>query len=335
MNPQSLLKAWSRLATPVAAEQLEASETSAGSMVWYACDRAGDYHLLVRVPEGTVEPESTTKGLTVKVSRHRIPGWGDTDCIDLVCAEESTLNVFAAVASELIADLNGCVFEQRAAVVTATLARWRWFWDVETNGLSEEEALGLFGELWFLDQWMGVTPQNIAAWGGGDSTRHDFQWPNQSVEVKATARRGDGATIHTVQHLDQLADPESGMLYLFSLRTVRDRLASNTLASLVSRCSDQLRDAADIRDSFLRMVSRRGFSPVDISAKTIGYRTIDEQIYEVTGEFPRLSAASFAGGIPSGVVDITYKIDLSACEPWRRDRDALQWLTEVGRDSGD
>ena len=333
MSPETLLDRWSRLPTPNAVQYLEASEASPDSLIWYARGRLGDYHLLILVPDESEISAHTTKGLSVDVRRHRIPNWGTGDCIDLLCTEESTLGLFATVVCEVVKELEGITPEDRTAVVSQTLAKWRWFWDVDMTGLTESDALGLFGELWFLDQWVGVTRENVLAWGGDDQTRHDFQWAERSVEVKTTGRRGDGATIHSVQHLDQLSAPESGNLYLYSLRVARDRLATNTLALLASRCSDQLQDASDARDEFLRKLSRRGYSPADNSVRETRYRIRDEQIYEVSDEFPRLEPASFVGGLPAGVVDVTYKIDLTACERWRLDREHLAWLGRSRSDS--
>lgn len=326
MNSETLLDLWSRLPIPPDIGQLEASETASGSRIWYARDRLGDYHLLILIPDRTEALDHISKGLVSHVRRHWIPRFGEADCIDLLCTEEAMLKMFATVACEIIEDLDEAVLEHRLSIVTDALARWRWFWGVDASGLSESEALGLFGELWFLDQWVGTTRESVLAWGGDDQTRHDFQWTERSVEVKATARHGDGSIVHTVQHLDQLAAPESGILYLFSLRVVRDRLATNTLTLLASRCEDQLKATADARDIFLQKLSCRGYSPVDTSLRETRYRVLDEQIYEVSGEFPRLEPSSFVSGLPAGVVDVSYKIDLAGCERWRRDREHLSWL---------
>ncbi len=218
--------------------------------------------------------------------------------------------------------------ERKSDVVVDTLTRWRWFWNPPGQPLSDREALGLFAELWFLDQWVGVDRDNVFAWGGGEGTRHDFQWAGYSVEVKAATQRANGAVIHSIQHLDQLEDAETGQLYLFSLVVARDRLAESSLSSLVTRCSEQLRDAVDVREYFLRMVSHRGYSPADRSLETASYRIVGEAIYEVVGEFPRLTAGSVPFGIPTGVTDMSYKIDMAVCDNWRRNRKELEWLLD-------
>jgi hypothetical protein len=38
--------------------------------------------------------------------------------------------------------------------------------------------------------------------------------------------------IHTIEHLEQLDDPVTGQLYIYSLRIARDSLAVNSVKSL-------------------------------------------------------------------------------------------------------
>ena len=42
-----------------------------------------------------------------------------------------------------------------------------------------------------------------------------------------------------------------------------------------------------------------------------------EELYRVGPGFPRLTRASVSDGVPAGVGDITYSVDLAACAPWR------------------
>jgi hypothetical protein len=325
MTADELVESWAGLPTPSTPEKLEAIEIGIGSGVWTAVDHKGSRHLLVRVPEGTQTPATSTKGLSVAVTRHRIAGLDDADYVDLVCLDEATVDTFATVGVDIAEVVTATAPERRGAAITEALARWRWFWGITPDRLSERDALGLFAELWFLDQWIGVRPDSVDAWTGSDNARHDFQWPDRSVEVKATARRADGAVVHTIQHLDQLADPETGTLYLFSLRVVRDRLANNTLPGLVDRCSEQLRGAAEAREAFFRNVSLRGYSPAHRRLHSSPYRVLDEQLYEVTGDFPRLTVESFGDGLPAGIGQVSYNLDMAACVPWLRGTDPGAW----------
>jgi len=73
---------------------LEASEVANGSGIWIARDYASQCHLLIEVAVGVDVPQPTTKGLMVYVGRHNIPDRGATYCVDLVCLEETALDVF-------------------------------------------------------------------------------------------------------------------------------------------------------------------------------------------------------------------------------------------------
>lgn len=325
MTPEEIADGWAGLPTPTTIEHLEANEAGPESAIWLAVDHLGQHHLLVRVPDATEAPPSRTKGLSVSVRRHRVPGQDDADYIDLTCLDEAATDTFAVVAADLVNDLYGIELDGRSSTVADTLSRWRWFWGDTSSRLSEKEAVGLFAELWFLDQWAGAVPETVEAWGGSDNTRHDFQWHDYSVEVKATSTRSDGATIHTVQHLDQLADPETGQLYLFSMRVVRDRLAANSIAALVRRCSLQLAGNSLARDSFLSKVAQRGYNPADRTLRESSYRILEERLYEVSGTFPRLTVDSFPSGLPSGVIEVSYTIDMSTCDEWLAASGPTDW----------
>jgi hypothetical protein len=202
------------------------------------------------------------------------------------------------------------------SAVVAALDRWQWFWGVEADRLSEQDALGLFAELWFLHRWEGGGGAAVDAWTASAGSRHDFQWTARSVEVKATGRRADGAVVHRIQHLDQLADPEQGTLFLFSVRVVRDELARNTLPDLVDRVTDGLRGDGPAKELFARKLGERGYSPAFRRLHETPYRILGEHMYSVRPGFPRLTLDSFASGLPEGIGDVSYVLDMAACGEW-------------------
>ena len=322
MTPEDLLHAWTGLESPDSGH-LTAREVATG--VWVAIDADHQRHLLLEVPEATQAPLTVTHGLQVAVARHRVLGRGPAAYVDLQCLDSAVLPTFAAVTADVIAHLGDAVpAASRAQVVSEALNRWQWFWDVDPDRLSDNEAVGLFGELWFLIQWVGVSPETAHGWQASESSRHDFQWPLLSVEVKATARRRQGATVHQVQHLDQLADPESGELLLFSVRLTMDTLAHNTLGTLVAYVLDRLPSPPD-RDLFLRKLSRRGYTPAPATRANVAYRVQEEELYRVDETFPRLTAASFSSELPAAVGDVSYTLDMSACRPWLIGSAPSQW----------
>ena len=334
MIADELLAAWDMLPRSDAAGTLEAAEATDGLGVWLAVDHTAARHVLIEVPDSTDAPSVETRGMSMTVARHRVRNRESADYLDIACLDDAALDTFAVVAADICNELEADSKGRRVSTVAETLSRWRWFWNVSGDSLSERDALGLFAELWFLDQWIGVSPHSVDAWTGADGARHDFQWTDLSIEVKATCRRADGAVVHTIQHLDQLADPETGTLYLFSLRVVRDRLAANTLPGQVDRCSAQLRGLGADRDAFLRKVSSRGYSPANHRLHSTAYRILEENLYEVGAEFPRLTGASFAAGLPVGIGDVSYKLQMAACEPWLRASSPAEWRTTPSGEQG-
>lgn len=326
MKPDDLAQRWGSLPTPGSMGLFEASMVTSGAELWAAVDHNRIPTLLIPVPRETQPPVIETKGLSVSVGRHRVAGREDSEYLVLQCHDDVFLAPFAAVGSEISDELADSVPDDRSRIVAAIVNRWKWFWNVERDRLSEREALGLFAELWFLDQWVGVEASSIEAWTGSEASRHDFQWASISVEVKATAQRTDKGLVHRIQSLDQLADPESGILYLFSMQVVQDRLAQNSLPVLVDRCASQLRGLGDVRDQFLRKVSRRGYSPAHRGFHELPYRIIHEDLYEVDQKFPRLTRASFPNGLAAGITDVSYSLDMAACHEWHRASGPGQWV---------
>jgi hypothetical protein len=302
------------LPPPAAPGELEAREVTFGSGVWIAKGHADRQHLLVQVPDETELDLPGTHGLGVQVIRHRVPGRPDGAYIDLSCLDPAVSATFAAVAADIANQAVQADPRSRLSDVLRALNEWRWFWGVDPTHLSASDALGLFGELWFMIQWTGVSAASVQAWNASVGSRHDFQWPQYSVEVKATSE--SGPTVHTIQSLEQLEDAEHGTLYLYSLRLSRDTLAANTVNALVEVAVNALGDQPDARGDLFRKLSQRGYTPAERNQAVVPYRVIDQGLYSVTGGFPRLTRASFDDGLPTGIGRVSYQLQMAACHEW-------------------
>lgn len=184
--------------------------------------------------------------------------------------------------------------------------------------MTREDALGLFGELWFLRRWLGtLSATTMKRWQATDSARHDFQWQSASVEVKTATTQSAGPPVHRIASLEQLADPEQGQLYLFSLQVCDDALAANTLHSLVASLTADLQADFQTLSEFNDKLAARGYSPADQQAPARALRILAERLYRVDAMFPRLTRGTFQpSGLPAGIVGMDYQIDLAVCGPW-------------------
>jgi len=323
VTPEEYQARWRELPVPANDSQLEAVEVATGSGVWIARDRTSRQHLLVQVPDGVTLEIAGTHGLSAAVTRHRIPGHTDAAYIDIVCLDDAVAATFAAVAVDIADEAIGADPQGRRSQVIGALNEWRWFWGSDPTQLSSTEAVGLFGELWFLIRWAGVSADSVNAWDASNGARHDFQWPAHSVEVKTTSR--SGAIVHNIQHLEQLEDAESGDLFLYSVRVARDALAANSLNSLVEIATAALATDAVTRAELTTKLGRRGYSPARRDQSAVPYRVIEETLYRITDGFPRLTGSSFPSGLPNGIEKVSYQLDMAACGDWRIDLGATDW----------
>jgi hypothetical protein len=265
----------------------------------------------------TGEPDlqdTHSRGLEVTTRELTIPNHETGRWLDIVCNDASGHEAFDLIGGELANRLES---DNATApeVVRRVLAKWRRFWgQMAKPVLSRQEILGLFGELWFLSVWLiplAGAAQAVTRWRGPNA-RHDFEWIGMSVEVKATAStRGH---IHRINGLDQLDPPENGRLLLFSLRVREEAGANNTLSSLAAAVRGQLEQHHDALTNFEEMLVARGYSPAhEEDYAALRMRIIDEALYDVRADFPKLTMAQFPAGLPVGIERIEYEINLGGC----------------------
>lgn len=311
---------WSSLAVPTAHEGISGRRPRGlphCQGAYLAVDGEERRHLLVLVPDGT-DPmtQRDTRGLQVSTERFQVGSNPEALYIDLACTDSLQNPTFTAVVQDLLRALSKSSGLARDAVVGA-LSRWRAFWSSRSARLSREEALGLFGELWFLRRWVApMNAESLSAWQATPRARHDFQWPQASVEVKTGATRSSEGPVHRISGLEQLDDPVEGQLYLFSLQVTDDALAANTLPALVGGLVEELSGNDEAITLLNEKLAGYGYSPSDAQAYQRPLRVIGERLYRVTEAFPRLTSRTFQPGLPEGIGDVTYTLATAACGRW-------------------
>lgn len=290
----------------------------AAQPVYLAIDGRHRRHLLIQIPEDTMAvTQHETRGLAVSMTRFQVGTNPEALYVDLTCVDQTQNPTFCALAQDMLRALKSSHGSPRDVIINA-LARWRAFWSSKSVGMRWEDALGLFGELWFMRRWLApVTNEVVARWQVTDSARHDFQWPAASVEVKTTGSRSTAEPVHQISGLEQLADPEQGQLFLFSLQVCEDALASNTLHSLVEGLVAEIQNSFEALSSLNDKLAARGYIPADMQAPTRQLRILGERLYRVDKGFPRITRSTFKqDGLPSGIVNVEYSVDMSACREW-------------------
>lgn len=289
----------------------------AGGPVLAALAADNTRHLLIRLPAGVrARLPRPVRGLRMTTRRLRPAGGADAAWIDLSCTDPGDNRLFGGLCADVLDELPA-TGEPDASSLGAVLDRWRRFWLAGRDGLSHEEQLGLVGELWTLLEWIPTFGAGaLTAWQGPGGGRHDFVGDEVSVEVKTTGS-STGPVVHRISRLDQLDEPGDGRLYLLSLRAAGDPSGPDSLDALLARARDA---AARTGLSCTSLLDDRldtiGIPPGETGRYTDPLKITQQELYRIDAGFPRLTAGTFADGLPGGVVDVTYSLDTSACRNW-------------------
>jgi hypothetical protein len=306
---------WARLhREPARGESLLAREAfpDVSERLIAALDADGQRHLLVLLTHTEKGlDDALSRGICVK-TRDLVLRGGQGRYLDICCNDSGGYEAFDVIGGEIATRL-AAGRETAPDVVARVLAKWRRFWGMfPRHMLSREQQLGLFAEIWFLSIWLSPHDGSFAAlknWRGPFGSRHDFEWAHRSVEVKATtSTRGP---VHRVNGFEQLIPPEQGRLLLFSLRLREEVGATNTLPSLIEGFRARLVSDAVAVGQFESALTQAGYSPVhENEYAKVSLRVVEEALFEVRDDFPRLTPAQLIEGVPHGVEAVEYEINL-------------------------
>jgi len=279
--------------------------------LYVGIDSMKQRHLLVPIEKDEEKyNDSESKGLSILTRELIIKGTEQKRYIDIICQDVSGHIIFDAIAGDIAEKLDKGIPKE---VIANVIGKWRNFWKKTSQEImSSNEIIGLFAELWFLSYWLLPKVdklETVNRWHGPFASRHDFEWVGKSVEVKATINVQ--SRVHKIHGIDQLSPPLNGELLLFSLRLREEHGADKNLPDLIALCKEKLKDNVDALSKFENILVISGYSPIyDEEYSKFKFRIVDEKLYKVTDEFPRLIKESFIDGIPSGVGVVEYSINL-------------------------
>lgn len=282
-----------------------------------AVDSRGRRHFLVLLdPEDPQFRDASSRGLKVLTQALVLSGHTNARYIDLACEDPLGHDMFDLIAVEIAQRLHSAE-ENPAEIVSRVLAKWRRFWgQLPRQMLAREAQIGLFTELWFLAYWLvpAMGPAvGIRMWRGPFGARHDFERPGLSVEAKGTtSTRG---RLHIINGLQQLDPPQDGELLFFSLRLREEAGAENTLPLLIQACRQRIAIDPDAEGMFEAALSSAGYLAThEEEYSKVHWRVIEDLLFSTRKGFPRIHPELFESGIPAGVEEIEYTINLGTFE---------------------
>ena len=282
--------------------------------IFSALDSERQRHILVKLEQDDLPyNDHQSRGIQVTTRELNVHEQEPSRYIDLLCLDIAGYSGFDLIGSEIITEL-AKGNRSPSEIVHQVLAKWRRFWgQIPQDLLSRIEVTGLIAELRFLAEKMIPevgTAKAIRCWRGPFGSRHDFEWPGESVEVKATTS-SRGRIFH-INGIDQLEPPENGKLFFFGVRLREEGGGEMTLPGIVETCRNLVSSDEDSLDKFESALVQVGYSPLhnDEYEKT-RFRSMGEVLFEVKNDFPRICVSNFIGGIPSGIEHVEYEINLN------------------------
>ena len=194
------------------------------------------------------------------------------------------------------------------------LVRWQEFLKRHrSEGLSENQRVGLFGELTVLrDFFMAYhdPSESVLGWRGCKKADQDFQFPENAMEVKATR-----ATIPekvSITNIRQLDNRHITRLFLTVVHLSESPVSGETLPDLVSRIRETLPDT--ILGKFNEGLFEVGYldKQAELYSDT-NYQVQNVIHHKVEDGFPRLQISE----LPDGVKGVSYEISLDAARPFQ------------------
>lgn len=236
-----------------------------------------------------------------------------------------TENGYRDVFSVLVSDVTRSLADSKSGkdAVRSFFGRlniWQLFFKRHSDGLSDSEQKGLFGELHVLRTTISkIAPVHLAlrSWQGPARSARDFVFSNGAAEVKTTMT---GSRSFSISSLEQLDSDEAGELHLV-LVSLRKSQSGTTLKEMVQDVSDMLSaESRHLLPDFNDKLLQYGY--VHEAANRydkVKYDVASTAIFHVRPEFPSLTRSN----VPAAVESASYAIRIEECIPWEIEEDTF------------
>jgi hypothetical protein len=219
--------------------------------------------------------------------------------------------VFETLCLDLIEDLGSINNEShQVRELFNRLEKWKSLFEMaDEEGLNAEAQRGLFGELYFLRNWLNNSTNHsrcIKSWLGPDKAIRDFQLMDWAIEVKTTF--GNNHQKLAIANERQLDSTALHTLILFHLSLERQQENGETLNQLISSVKSLLFNDYLTLIQFKAKLLLAGYFDNHVSLyENSGYLIRQASYYHVRDNFPRIEEMD----IRPGVGEVKYTIIIS------------------------
>ncbi len=186
--------------------------------------------------------------------------------------------------------------------------QWKKMFTGNKKILSENEVIGLIGELMFLKEFIfknyNIT-DGLNGWSGPEPTHKDFSIKNEWYEIKAISTFKNTITISSLEQLDSELD---GHLVVYQFEKMSSSFNGVTLNNLILEITNELQYEIE-KDIFFEKLKQVGYSYNEIYDNYV-YNFVERDSYLVDKNFPRIKMID----LPKEIIKVQYELSLSMIE---------------------
>ncbi len=239
----------------------------------------------------TIEPPKIESTKMLRVTQGKEKDKTYWTSFDLL--HKDAQKVFFSFCSNLIESISGIDDEQLALdALKKRYIAWKQMFKMNSNDkITKEELQGLYGELYFLKNFMikkyGVNDA-VKAWGGPDSNSKDFAVGTEWYEIKTAGAKSPTITISS---LVQLSSEYDGRLIIIRVEPMSKVFTNgeSSVCEIFEYIMDQITD--EITEyTFLNKMSKYKFDMTDeyfnakFNVKSLKKYIVDEHFPKLTRE---------------------------------------------------
>jgi hypothetical protein len=250
-------------------------------------------------------PEDRNGAVTV-VNRSLDTDAGRRTFVVVSCRRLSLRDVFDHFVAGVVEAGTESPERHPAATALAVLSRWRELFRPASEALGARELAALIAELLVLEEIVSRNALgSLTVWAGPGGARHDFRRGSAAIEVKSTLSHT--ARRISVNGIDQLEEPADGSLTLAWHRLERVEDGPHSVFGV----ADRIIAAGAPAGQLYGLLEQAGSPPSLREAhEAVRFDLRERELFAVDTGFPRIIPASFPGGLPTGVDDFRYAVEL-------------------------
>lgn len=223
--------------------------------------------------------------------------------IKVSCLDRKLIEVFYGFMDDVIAK-----FEPQTDVLQSLVsaaAEWRSLLQIASSPFSESRAIGLYGELRFLEEAINeLGPSALDLWQRSERDVHDFIANDARVEVKCSSFQ-DRATV-TIHGLRQLQPPIKSTLTLAVAEMQKH--GSESIDDVLARIIAMDTDLEKLNQKLLLSKYVMGMP----SAGEYKFDLLSWRFWEITAGLSVLNKSAVEEHIANAVSSVSYALNLSA-----------------------